>query len=369
MRVGSGRILTLVSHGLSRPDDKVLRDLEATDQYPRVTFFGDTLQSDMLDEKFLEKAPWWRKTLYSLLPTSLAQVFEAFVIANNYDAVISWTEKLGLPFALLLKLTGKSVPHIGLFGWPAKGEKALLLKHTYKQIDRIVMWSTVQRNKVVNDLRVPTDKIAFIKWPVDQQFFRPMPRASDMFSAVGSEMRDFPTLIKALDGLDIPCHIAAGTQINKQSEWVKTVEQMKGLPRHLTVGRKNVTELRELYARSRFVVIPLHQTETDNGITCILEAFAMGKAVICSRTKGQVDVIEEGNTGIFVPVGDPLALRKAILSLWNNPQEAERMGREARFWIERNATLEGFVQNIKTIIESVLQETKYSEVANVELSR
>jgi glycosyltransferase involved in cell wall biosynthesis len=358
MREDRRRILTLVSHGLARPDEKVLRLLEASDRHPRVTIFGDALSSDVLDEKFLANAPRWRRTLYKLLPMPIAQVLEAIAIAKKYDAVISWSEKLGLPFALLMRVLGKTVPHVGLFGWPAKGEKAFLLRHTYKQFDRIVMWSTVQRNKVVHDLRVPAERIAFIKWPVDQQFFRPIERTMDMICAVGSEMRDYPTLIRALDGLGIPCHIAAGTLINKKSRWVKAVEQQKQLPFHIVVGKKTLLELRELYARSRFVVIPLHETETDNGITCILEAFAMGKAVICSRTIGQIDVIEEGTTGLFVPVHDVEALRKAIVHLWNSPQEAERMGRAARHWIERYATLDGFVHNIEQIVESVLAERR-----------
>ncbi len=91
-----------------------------------------------------------------------------------------------------------------------------------------------------------------------------------------------------------------------------------------------LTELRDLYARSRFVVVPLHASDTDNGVTVILEAMAMGKAVICSRTRGQVDVIQEGVTGIYVPVGDAAALRAAILSLWAEPQRAQQMGTKCK---------------------------------------
>ena len=361
MRPEGGKVLTLVSHGLTRPDETVLRALEASDRHPRVSLFGDTLRSDMLDEKYLANAPSWRKAVYRLLPTALAQVLEAFVVMKKYSAIISWTEKLGLPLALLMKVTRRRVAHIGLFGWPAKGEKAFLLKHTYKQIDRIVMWSTIQREKVVNELNVPAERIAFIKWPVDQQFFRPMHMATDMICAVGSEMRDYPTLFRALEGLDIPCHIAAGTQIDKKTKWMEAVEQETQLPAHVTVGKKSILELRDLYARARFVVIPLHETETDNGVTCILEAFAMGKPVICSRTKGQIDVIDEGNTGLFVPVGNAEALRQAILHLWTHPQEAERMGIAARQWVERHATLEGFVQTVQHIVETVLDERGASQ--------
>lgn len=350
------KTLTLVAGGLSRPDLASLIEMETSDRHPRVTFFADALNTDELDEKFLRRSPLWRRFFYKLMPITAAQVIEAFIIKNRYDAVISWAEKLGLPFAILMKITGSRVPHIGLFGWPAIGNKGRLLKYLHPQFDRIIMWSTVQREKVIRELGVPTSKIVLIKWPVDHQFFRPLSRSVDMICAAGSEMRDYPTLVEAMRSLPITCHIAAGTLIEKNTEWEKAVQDNKALPPNVTVGRKTPLEIRELYARSRFVVIPLHQTDTDNGITCILEAFAMGKTVICSRTRGQLDVIQEGKTGIFVPVGDSVAMRAAIQKLWNNPDEAERMGREARRYVEQYATLEEFVRFVRQIVEQTVPE-------------
>ena len=69
-------------------------------------------------------------------------------------------------------------------------------------------------------------------------------------------------------------------------------------------GRKTFAELRALYARSRFVVVPLLPSDIDNGITSILEAFAMGKAVICTETAGQIGVLEHGVNCLRVPPFD-----------------------------------------------------------------
>lgn len=351
------KTLTLVTGGLSRPDLGSLIEMETTDRHPRVVFFADALNTDELDEKFLERSPLWRRLFYKMMPISAAQVIEALIIKHKYDAVISWAEKLGLPLAILMKITRSRVPHIGLFGWPAIGNKGRLLRLFHRQFDRIIMWSTVQRDKVIKELGVPASKIVLIKWPVDQQFFRPMPGTTDMICAVGSEMRDYPTLIEAMRGLSVPCHIAAGTLIRKNTRWEKAVQNPKTLPPNVTVGRKSPMEIRELYARSRFVVIPLHPTETDNGITCILEAFAMGRPVICSRTRGQVDVIEEGRTGIFVPVGDSKAMQQAILELWNDPARAEEMGKNARMYIEEHATLDRFVKHVREIVVDCVSES------------
>ncbi|HEV2952758.1 MAG TPA: glycosyltransferase, partial [Candidatus Dormibacteraeota bacterium] len=75
--------------------------------------------------------------------------------------------------------------------------------------------------------------------------------------------------------------------------------------------------------------------------------------VICSRVQGQVDVVDEGRTGLIVPAGDPIALREAIRYLWDNPAVAEEMGRQGRIRVEHNHTLEGFIDAVRATTEEV----------------
>jgi hypothetical protein len=83
---------------------------------------------------------------------------------------------------------------------------------------------------------------------------------------------------------------------------------------------------------------------------------SMGKAVICSRVSGQRDVIQEGITGIFVPPGDPAALREAIHYLWSNPDIAAEMGARAREHIERFHAYDGWVTDVqRVIIDAIAQ--------------
>lgn len=350
------KVLTLVSSGMNRPDRQTVLNKEASDEYPRVSLYERTLNSDMLDEKFLEKIPAWRKLLYKPFPFFIRQVLEAFFISRQYDVVVTWAERLCYPFALLLKLTGKRVPHITLNSWISHPKKRTLLKFTQSHIDKILMWSSVQRNIAINHIGIPATKIEFIRKFADQQFFRPMDIPTETICAVGSEMRDYPTLVKAMNGLDIHCHIATGTTRGKLFDTVKALYDIDNLPANITIGAKGYFDLRDLYARSRFVVVPILPTDTDNGLTCILESMAMGKAVICSRTQGQVDIIQEGVTGIFVPPQDHQALRDAILYLWKNPELAVQMGKAARKYLEEHHTLEQFIDRVKHIIETIIKQ-------------
>jgi glycosyltransferase involved in cell wall biosynthesis len=108
--------------------------------------------------------------------------------------------------------------------------------------------------------------------------------------------------------------------------------------------------LRRLYARARFVVVPLHDVDFDAGVTTITEAMAMGKAVIVTRTRGQVDIVRDGENGLYVPPGDVGALRAAITRLLDDPAEADRMGRAGRALVESRHTLDGWVAAVAEVV-------------------
>jgi glycosyltransferase involved in cell wall biosynthesis len=342
------KVLTLISTGLGRLN----RDEEALDFAPRASLFKETTHSDLLNEEALQTAPPWRRWIYKRLPVVPAQAIEAYFRRKQYDVIISWSDSHALLFALLLKITGRRFPHLALMFWISKPKKARLLKFVHSHIDTIVLWTSAHREFAINKLGISPEKIRFIPYYVDQKFWRPMPNvATDMICSAGVEMRDYPTLMKAMADLPgIECHIAAGTARGMLFSTVTAIYEHE-IPKNISVGKMSFAELRDLYARSRFVVVPLLPTDSDNGLTVILEAMAMGKAVICSKTYGQRDVIKDGVTGMFVPQGNPAALREAIDYLWKNPDGAERMGREGRKLIEERHTWDQFVNNVKTFAE------------------
>jgi len=351
------RTLTLVAGGAHHPPADELRRMEEAGQIPRLTEFARTLHSDMLDERFLAQAPAIRRAAFGRLPLPLAQVLEAYALRSRYSAIISWAEHLGLPMAALLKTTRSRTVHVALCSWISRGKKARLLRRVHSHIDRLVLWSTVQRDFAVEQLGIPPSKVALTRYFVDQKFWTPQGSTGDAtICSAGREMRDYTTLIEALRQTGIPCHIAAQPYPGKHDAWMDARRQEGSLPPGVSLGPRAPGELRSLYDRSRFVVIPLLPTDTDNGVTCILEAMAMGKAVICSRVAGQRDVIVEGTTGLYVPPGDPRALRGAIEHLWTHPEIASRMGREGRARIERYHTLDWWVREIRSIVQDAVRE-------------
>ena len=155
--------------------------------------------------------------------------------------------------------------------------------------------------------------------------------------------------MEAVEGLDIHIVIAAGSPWSKREDQTQSAE----IRDNVTVKRFTQKELRKLYQKSQFVVMPLLENDFQAGITAILEAMALSKTIICSRTKGQIDVIEDKVNGLYVDPENPEDMRHAITSLLNNPQQTNEMGKKARQLIDEYMNLDLYVLRLKKHIDDV----------------
>lgn len=349
------RVLALLGTQYFPPFIDDLAEQHRAGQGPRAWLLDLPGQVTLLDQRFRTNPPKWRLALYRSLPIWAAQIIEAFRVRHDYDVIFAWgAEPVAMPFALLLKLSRSRVPFVTRFNWISPAKKAWFLRLAHSHITSLIL-PPAQREFAINRLRISPAKVPDIAWYVDEQFWQsPASVRQDMICAVGREMRDYETLIKALDGTGIPCHIAGGLVRGKQDRWRRSLGdsgEKAELPSNVTLGQKNSLELRELYARSRFVVLPLYQSDTDNGITCMLEAWSMSRPVICSLIDGQRGAVDHGRDGLYVPVGDAEALRKAIVDLWEQPEEASRMGREGRRTVAQRNSVDRFIREVAAVLE------------------
>ena len=88
------------------------------------------------------------------------------------------------------------------------------------------------------------------------------------------------------------------------------------------------TAVMSAWKRSTIALIP--SRSFDSCPTVALEAMAMGRPIIATRIGGLPDIVVDGETGLLVPPGDELALRKAIQHLLAHPELREQMGVKAR---------------------------------------
>ncbi len=329
----------VIARTRSLADGELRREI-AADSMPDVIGPDDAIGATHIDERYFAELPGLHGRICRRLPTSLAQPLEVLLRGRQYDAVVTWSDAPAIALATLTLFWRRRPAHIAILMWPSKSKKALPLRALQRGIDRFIVCSPLQRQFLEEQIGIAPERFGNVKGRrIDTHFWRPMPGADDVICSVGQEMRDYATLVRALGPLDIPCHIAPGAgivSVTSAKWWRHSLEEGR-IPDNVSVESRSYAGLRDLYARSRFVVVPLLPSDTDNGVTTVLEAFAMGKAVICTDSPGQGDLIADGVNGLLVPAGDPTALRQAILEMWNDPARCARMGAAGRrFVLERH---------------------------------
>ena len=291
----------------------------------------------------------------------LVLAWACFVVRGRYQAIFTDGEQVGLPLAALLKFLspGRRPRHLMIVHVISVAKKMLFLDRLGVQshIDRFLVYATAQQQFIQQRWKLPAHRVRFTPFMVDSAFFapeqvQPRPLARPQICAVGLERRDYPTLLAAVAGLEADVVIAAASPWSKRSD--STAGQ--SIPANVRVQKFSQYDLRQLYADSSFLVMPLEPVDFQAGVTAILEAMALERAVICSRTPGQTDIIVDGENGRYVPVGDPVALRAAIVHLLANPEEAARLGRGGRRTIEQQMSLTRYVERLGAFVREVLAE-------------
>jgi glycosyltransferase involved in cell wall biosynthesis len=103
-------------------------------------------------------------------------------------------------------------------------------------------------------------------------------------------------------------------------------------------GRLSHTEAIEAVKGARFSIVP--STWYEGLPMCILEAFACGTPVLCSRIGGLPEIVEDHVTGLHFTPGDERDLASKVEWAYSHPEEVVRMGHAARRKYETDYTAE-----------------------------
>lgn len=276
---------------------------------------------------------------------------------RDYDVIVTDGEQVGIPLAVLSRVFGRGrARHMMIVHILSVPKKARLVRWTRSAslIDRYLVYCTWQAEFIHHALRVPRQHIVLSTFMVDTAFFDPeivdVPRMK-MICSAGLERRDYPTLMTAVAGLDVEVVIAAASPWSKQADST----QQADIPPNVEIRRLDLSELRDLYAASRFVVMPLEQVDFQAGITTILEAMSMGRLVLCTTTPGQTDTIVDGQTGRYVAPDDPDALRTAIEDLLHDIDSTDAIGSAARAWTVADADIDVYAQRLADVVTELRQ--------------
>ncbi len=286
------------------------------------------------------------------IPEALA--VEAFLRRRQFDRLLVWSDRLGLMLAMVFKLSRSQQRLVVMSIALATARRSLFLKHlrAHSHLSAIVSYGSMQL-EIAAGLGVPREKLHLALQPVDDLFWRPHEdRAAESAVVVGWWERDYETLFAAVTGLNLPVEIALGSTGPRVPGSAVGDLRAAAPPNVRFHYDLSPPDLRDLYANARFVIVPLRDVEYDAGVTVLTEAMAMGKAIVVTRTRGQVDVVDDGVQGFYVPPSDPIALRRRIDELDANEPLAKRMGTAARARVEAHHRLDDYVARVADIVSS-----------------
>lgn len=165
---------------------------------------------------------------------------------------------------------------------------------------------------------------------------------SDLYIiSAGRTFRDYKTLVSAVDGLDIRTVIIASPKNMDIGGMPSNVSFRFDIP---------LKELDDIVAGSALVVLPLEDKRISTGQSVLLQAMALGKPVIATRTSGTVDYLEHMVNGVLVEPGDPLELRAAIKTLIQDNNLRRIIGENARETVLGKHLPQHYYGNISKIV-------------------
>jgi len=355
----SRRVVLTVS-GLIAPD---IHEQIASGKRPRADYLelARSFNADLLDYAAARTIAGRAGALLGKLGgPNLVLAYACWKIRKSCQAIVTDGEQIGLPLAAIFKFTpGRRPRHLMIVHVISEPKKTAFLDWLGVQtaIDRFITYSRWQQQFIKKRWKLDSGRVLWTPFMVDHEFFAPervAPAAStrQQICAVGLERRDYETLLRAVEGLDVNVVIAAASPWAKRAKGVVA----QTIPGNVRVQKFTQYELRQLYADSSFMVMPLENVKFQAGVTAILECLAMGRAVICSRVPGQTDVVIEGDNGRYVPPGDPQSLRTEIERLLSQRDEAARLGANGRKLIEREMSLDLYVERLTGFLHAAVRD-------------
>jgi len=277
---------------------------------------------------------------------------KGFIKGLRYDIVISWSGVVGLFIGFFKLIFFRNRPKLFVTTFIFRPRESRIVnilrfwfyKTCVKKMDGIICHSSDEANYYKTLFHLNDDKIKFVPYGIELPKVNFQNNGEEPYIAsAGKSNRDYELLKKVIDGIEPKIRIYC----SRDYEVLSKDEKKSNLEVRIDTPLKEFLE--GLY-NSIFVVIPLKLPEFSSGQLVLLQAMALGKTVIASDCWGTRDYIKDMENGMLVAPGDTSEMRKKILYLTRNPEEIERMGRNAKKSVEEYFNICSFASTIGNYI-------------------
>lgn len=287
------------------------------------------------------------------------------------DARLFFDERASVPALLMNHRAAQRRPVITGVIWSTEPNPLLpplalrLNKAGLRRADAIYVLSSAQVPVLRRNWGIPSSRIHVVPFGIDTDFWDPT-------SPVRAELPG-PGIPRLADGQDRPLILSVGNDRSRDHEqllaavrqvhaklpeaWFELVTPVRQqVPADVGRWRPSIThpQLRDLYRRARVVAICTRPNIYCSGTTVILEAMAMGKAVVATHNRGQEEYIVHGETGVLVQPNDPDAMARALADLVSDPDRCARLGAAARERALLDFSTQAMCQRLARVIRTVI---------------
>ena len=192
----------------------------------------------------------------------------------------------------------------------------------------------LDRRLVLRSLQLPVD--GCLVGSIGE--LRTLKRHNDFIRAAALVLREFPETHFVLAGVDT----SATGEVRSRLE--KLVDELGLRDRFGFLGWVDEAE-KLLCAMDVFV----SASETESFGLAIVEAMAAGCAVVATATEGAKEVIEDGKTGLLVPIGDVERIAESVVNLLSNPEKRQAIATQSVQSAAQKFSLNRMVDEIEQI--------------------
>jgi hypothetical protein len=229
------------------------------------------------------------------------------------------------------------------------GLRRQLAKMSLSDVDHFTVLTRREQKMYSEWLNLPIEKFEFVPMVEKPLNIEGEEEQKKPFiAAMGSAHRDFPTLFKVIEKLNIRTIVACSRAALAGVEIPAMVETPFG------IGRDDCLKLSK---QGRFTVVVMHNRPDipAAGIATIIESLHMGRPVIATRCNGAEDYIVHGETGLLVEPGSEGSLQEAIETLWWDDALRQRMGIAAKQYADAHLSYDAGAKALTRILDGIAE--------------